>query len=114
METIVSLFAVIAGLLLRLALPILGTAILIYFLRKLDAHWQKEAQLAPVPIQKAKCWKIKSCTPEQQKNCPAAASPQPCWQVYRLPNGYLREKCISCDVFIDAPTPTLKIEPRRM
>jgi hypothetical protein len=114
MEAITSLFMVIAGLLLRLALPILGTVILIYFLRKLDAHWQEEAQLAPVSIQKLECWKIQGCTPEQRKNCPAAASPLPCWQVYRLPNGYLREKCISCNVFLDAPTPNLKIEPRRM
>ena len=114
METVTSFLAVIAGLLLRLALPIIGTIILIYFLRKLDAHWQEEAQLVPVSIQKVECWKIKGCSPEQQKDCVAAASSLPCWQVYRLPNGYLREKCISCEVFMDAPTPTLKIETRRM
>lgn len=114
METITSLLAVIAGLLLRLALPIIGTAILIYFLRKLDAHWQEEAQLAPVSLQKVECWKIKGCSPEQKKKCVAASSPLPCWQVYRLPNGYLREECISCKVFVDAPLPTLKFEPRRM
>jgi len=114
METMTSLLAVIAGLLLRLALPIIGTGILIYFLRRLDAHWQTEAQLTPVSTQKVECWKIKGCSPEQQKNCIAAASSLPCWQAYRLPNGYLREKCISCEVFIDAPTPTLKFEPRRI
>jgi hypothetical protein len=114
METITSLLAIIAGLLLRLALPIVGTGILIYFLRKLDAHWQTESQLAPISIQKTECWKIKDCSPEQRKKCVAASSSLPCWQVYRLPNGYLREECISCKVFIDAPIPTLKIEPRRM
>jgi hypothetical protein len=114
METITSVFAVIAGLLLRLALPILGTGILIYLLRKLDAHWQEEAQHGPASIQKVECWKIKGCSPEQQKYCPAATSSLPCWQVHRLPNGYLHEKCISCKIFIDAPTPSLKIEPRRM
>ncbi len=114
METTTPLLAVLTGLLLRLALPIAGTSILIYFLRKLDTHWQTEAQLTPVSTQKVECWKIKGCSQEQQKNCIAAASSVPCWQVYRLPNGYLREKCISCEVFTNAPVPTLKIEPRRI
>ena len=114
MEAISSLLAIVAGLLLRLALPILGTGLLIYLLRKLDARWQTEAQLAPLSAPQIECWKVKGCSPEQQKNCTAATSPLPCWQIYRLPNGYLREKCISCEVFTNAPIPTLKIEPRRM
>ena len=114
METLTSLLAVLTGLLLRLALPIVGTGILIYFLRKLDAHWQTEAQLAPIAIQKVECWKVKGCSPEQQKKCIAVTSSLPCWQAYRLPNGYLREKCLSCEVFVNAPIPTLKTEPRRM
>ena len=114
METITSFLALLTGLLVRLAIPIAGTAILIYFLRKLDAHWQAEAQLPPVPAQKAECWKVKGCSPAQKKNCVAASSPLPCWQVFRRPNGYLQEECISCPVFIDAPAPALKVEPRRM
>ena len=114
MDAITSLLAIITGLLLRLALPIVGTGILIYFLRKLDAHWQAEAQLAPAPVQKVECWRIKGCLPKQRQNCIAATSPLPCWQVFRQPNGYMNEKCISCEVFTNAPIPTLKIEPRRM
>jgi len=114
MEAITSLLAVVTGLLLRLALPIAGTAILIYFLRKLDARWQIQAQLTPLPMEKVEGGKVKGCSPEQQKDCLAASSASPCWQVQRLPNGYLREKCISCEVFTNAPTPILKIEPRRM
>lgn len=114
METITSLLAILTGLLLRLAIPIAGTGLLIYFLRKLDAHWQAEAQFPPMPAQKVECWKIKGCPPEQQESCVAASASLPCWQVYRKPNGYLQEKCISCEVFIDAPIPALKIEPRRM
>ena len=67
MEAITSLLAVITGLLLRLALPIVGTAILIYLLRKLDAHWQTQAQLTPIPMEKVECWKVKGCSLEQQK-----------------------------------------------
>lgn len=114
METITSLTAIVAGLLLRLAIPILGTGILIYFLRKLDAHWQAEANLMPAHAQKLDCAKIKDCSKEQQQNCLAASSALPCWQVRRQPNGYLQEACISCEVFINAPIPAIKIEPRRM
>ena len=114
METITSLLAVLTGLLLRLAIPIAGTGILVYFLRKLDAHWQTEAKLPPVSVQKVECWKLKGCSPDHKKDCIAASSSLPCWQVFRQPNGYLREECISCKVFVDAPAPALTIEPRRM
>ena len=104
METITSLFAIITGLLLRLAIPIAVTALVIYFLRKLDTRWQSEAQLT-VLVEKPECWKVKGCTPEQIKNCAAGQSPLPCWQAKRLPNGYLRDECISCEVFLNAPNP---------
>jgi hypothetical protein len=114
METVTSLLAIVTGLVLRLAIPIVGTILLVYLLRKLDGQWQAEAERIPVTVEKVECWKIKGCSEEQRKNCVATASPLPCWQVHRLPNGYLQEHCISCEVFTNAPTPTLKIEPRRM
>ena len=114
METVTSLLAILAGLLVRLAIPIAGTLLLVYLLRKLDAHWQAEAERIPTAMEKIECWKIKSCSEEQRKNCVAPSSSLPCWQVYRQPNGYLHEKCISCEVFINAPVPALKTEPRRM
>jgi hypothetical protein len=114
METITSILAILIGLLLRLAIPIAGTILIVYFLRRMDARWQAEAQLPPTPARKAECWNIKGCSPAQKKACKAAASSLPCWQVFRQPNGYLQEGCISCKVFIDAPTPALQAEPRRM
>ena len=90
METIISLLAILTGLLVRLVIPILITALLIFALRKLDARWQEEAQ-TPVNIEKPECWKIKGCAPEQIETCKGASSPLPCWQAYRSPNGYLRE-----------------------
>jgi hypothetical protein len=114
METLTSLFAILTGLLLRLAIPIVGTIILVYLLRQLDAHWQAEAELTPIPPVKTECWKIKGCSEEQHKKCTGAVSPLPCWQAFRQPNGYLQEKCISCEVFIKAPIPAIKPEPRRM
>ena len=98
--------AVIAGLLLRLALPILATALVIVFLRRLDAHWRSEARYAPAKVEKPHCWKIRNCTPAQQKVCLALKSPAPCWQVFRLPNGYLRDQCLTCTVLARAPLPS--------
>jgi len=114
METFMTFLALLSGVLLRLAIPILGTAVLIYFLRRLDERWRAETSLAPAPIQKLECWKVKGCSANQQKNCAARTSPLPCWQFYRQSSGHLQEECLSCKVFIDAPIPALKIEPRRM
>ncbi len=114
METIISFFYILVGFVLRLAIPIAATILLIFFLRKLDARWQAEAELQPAPTNKPECWKIKGCTPEQKGNCEAVTSSLPCWQVYRLPNGYLREECLSCEVFTQAPIPLLNSQPRRM
>ena len=114
MELIQSLFALIVGLLLRLAFPIAITLGLIVLLRRLDARWQKEAPLPTLAVQKPECWKVNGCPPEQVANCSGAKSTLPCWQAFRLPNGYLREGCLTCKVFTDAPLPTLKIETRRL
>lgn len=114
METLISFLYIIVGLLVRLAIPILATLLLVYFLRKLDIRWQAEAELHPHMVEKPECWKIKGCTPQQTENCEAYRSKLPCWQVYRLPNGYLNEDCLSCQVFTEAPIPTLKPEPRRL
>ena len=108
MEAITNFLFILAGLLVRLAIPIALTAVLIFFLRKLDTRWQSEAH-APLPVDKVKCWEVKGCSPEQAENCAAGQSSLPCWQVYRLPNGYLREECLSCEVFRKAPIPAQTI-----
>jgi hypothetical protein len=114
MESLVTFFYIMAGFILRLAIPIAGTILIIFLLRKLDARWQAEAELQTGSENKPECWKIKGCTPEQIESCAGAASPLPCWQVYRQPNGYLNEECMTCKVFIEAPIPTLHVEPRRL
>ena len=114
METMISLHALIAGLLLRLAIPIALTALLIFFLRKLDTRWQAEAQTPQPALQTVECWKIKGCSAEQRNHCVAYRSELPCWQAKRLPNGYLHEECLSCEIFTEAPMPALKTESRRI
>lgn len=114
METLISILVLIAGLLIRLAMPIALTAMLIFVLRKLDAHWQAEAELPQPAVPVIECWKVKNCSTEQRKICVAYQATVPCWQVKRLPNGYLREECLSCKIFTKAPMPVFKTEPRRM
>ena len=114
METMTAFVVLCAGLLVRLALPIAVTLVMVYFLRKLDARWQAEAELHQQGMEKPECWKIKGCPPQQTENCEANKSELPCWQVNRLPNGYLQEGCLSCPVFLNAPVPSMKTEPRSL
>jgi hypothetical protein len=108
MATQSSLLAVLVGFALRLGIPVLITLLVIYLLRRLDAHWQAEVEQekrSPA-ITKVECWKTKGCTPEQRRNCAALSSPLPCWQVSRLKDGRLKEECLGCEIFLKAPLPT--------
>jgi hypothetical protein len=108
MEWLNTILVALFGLLLRLAIPIAITLLAVYILRKVDERWQEEAAQVPpaVAVQKVPCWDIKNCPAEQRSNCPSPTSVEPCWQVHRLPNGYLREECLNCQVFHQAPIPT--------
>src|SRR5512138_1743200 len=114
METSMSFLALCFGLLLRLVFPIAITLLLAAVLRKLDARWQREAQAEYSPVQRPECWDIKGCSTKQRQSCPVFTSSLPCWQVFRFANGYLRQDCMSCKVFLDAPIPKIKAGPRRV
>lgn len=108
METLTEILAVITGFALRLAIPIAITAIAVYFLRKLDARWQTEADEQPLlpVVEKPECWDAHNCPLKDREMCPGYQSDKPCWQAFRSKNGHLQEKCIGCDVFEKAPMPT--------
>ncbi len=103
MQTMDTWLAILTGVLVRLAIPILITVLGVYFLRKLDSLWQAAGEELPSKVKKPECWKTMGCTPAQRKKCPGFASPAPCWQARRLPNGYLLEVCLDCPVFRAAP-----------
>ena len=108
METITAILAVISGIVLRLAIPVAITAVVIYFLRRLDTRWKAEAEqqiLLPL-VEKPKCWEVNGCSPEMRATCKGYQSEQPCWQAFRKENGYLKEICLGCEVFRKAPAPT--------
>lgn len=99
-----SLIVILLGLALRLALPVAITVIAIYFLRKLDAHWQEEARREmDQPGETGQSWDLKDCPIEKKSANPLLVSTLPCWQTHRLPSGYLNDECLSCAVFRNAP-----------
>lgn len=107
MEWINSVLVVLAGLGLRLAIPIGITLLAVYVLHKVDVRWQEEAAQMPAQVDgdKPHCWDINACPAEKVKDCPVPASPEPCWQMHRQSNGYLAEACLNCQVFHQAPIP---------
>lgn len=104
-----TIFALILGVFLRLVLPLLVTGLVVYGLRALDIRWQREAELERDLLVRDEepCWKEQGLSMEEIK-ARVAESGKPCWQIHRLSNGYLREACLECEVFIDAPPPALK------
>ena len=107
METLSLWFAIMVGIAARLVVPIFVTMLAVYLLRRLDARWEREAQAPTVKVEKPACWEIKGCSPEASKECIGRTSPLPCWQAQRTSNGYLREQCLACVVFVKAPAPSL-------
>lgn len=107
METNTAVFAVVSGLVIRLAIPIGITAIAIYFLRHLDTRWKIEAEkeLLYSAVEKPKCWEINGCSAEMRETCAGYQSKLPCWQAFRQENGYMQERCLGCAVFLKAPVP---------
>lgn len=95
----------IAGLALRLGIPLGLTILAAWGLRKLDQHWQREArelsQAGRVPtMTMIRCWVLNDCPLERRAKCPAYMNDGvPCWQVFRNDEGQLAEGCLECDVF---------------
>jgi hypothetical protein len=102
--------AVLVGLSLRIAVPVLITIVAVLALSRLDRHWQSEAGPASAGVRKPQCWKTQSCSAEKRKDCPGYKSAQPCWQVFRQGNGYLDQKCLGCPVLVAAPIPNLALK----
>lgn len=112
MDGLMSILAVILGLLLRLGIPVLATILIILWLRHLDEEWKGQAdreQARAGIVLRARnpgCWKINNCPPERRANCPAFANPDmPCWQVFRAKDGRLLDTCLGCEIFRGAPVP---------
>jgi hypothetical protein len=106
---ITSILVVLTGLLVRLVVPLVVTALVVYLLHRLDVRWQAEAEKERKVLVKDEmpCWKEQGLSMDEIK-LRAKKNNQPCWQTYRSSNGYLREACLDCEVFLSAPIPTPK------
>jgi hypothetical protein len=101
-----SIFVVLAGFLIRIAIPLLLMLALVYLLRRLDARWQMEAlyrQKLDADETQEHTWELKDCSIEGALQWPALQSSQHCWQVLRKSNGTIHEECLRCKVFRAAP-----------
>jgi hypothetical protein len=102
-------FAIILGVLLRIAVPLVVTILIFTVLKRLDEHWKREADIRPdqqVKPGNVGCWEFNSCPEKARAACKAYQNPDsPCWQVFRDKNGRMQERCIGCDVFRHAPVP---------
>jgi hypothetical protein len=105
MNAIYSALVILIGVVLRLALPIVITILVVSYLGKLDNRWQAEAESEEPQPDPEQSWDLEDCPIEQGKVSPAAFSLFPCWQTNRLSNGYLNEQCLTCKVFRNAPVP---------
>lgn len=110
LEWIDVIMAVAVGLLLRFGIPLSLTALLIWWLRRLDIRWQAEAEeMRRVRVETAvaaqpPCWEIRNCSAELRAACPIyGRRDKPCWQLRREITGRLPEACLDCIVFRNAP-----------
>jgi len=99
---VISLFLLCA---LRFGVPLGITFLLAWGLRRLDAHWQAEAELKiakkevrQIAVSQERCWELRNCSPQKRETCPAYAHPEePCWAVVSA-NGHLPRACRDCHV----------------
>lgn len=113
MSDLLPYLALFAGLALRLGIPVALTILAIWWFNRLDNRWQESAEqdrskMAPAPAGPVNvgCWEIKKCSPQRLATCPAyARKDTPCWQVFRDDKGLLKEGCLGCRVFQEAPVP---------
>jgi hypothetical protein len=113
METFNIFGALVIGVIVRVAVPVAITTMLVYMFTRLDARWKAEAEQQKAPAVNSRmlaknpgCWEINGCSDQKKKVCKAYANPDvPCWQLFRTKEGLLRERCIGCDVFKQAPIP---------
>lgn len=115
MESSQGLLLTVLWALARFGLPVLITIVVVSILSKFDSRWKEEAlarqrqesELGVIPL--VKCWVFKDCSPEMRSKCPAYTDQSmPCWQVFRDKNDFLKEDCLTCPVFRNAPVPSVK------
>jgi uncharacterized membrane protein YraQ (UPF0718 family) len=106
---------VVGMFLLRLGVPLAITLAVGYWLRRLDARWEAEAQAqweqeeAPAELKALKtteqpCWETKGCDEASRAQCPACKLWDiPCWVARLRATGRLPTECFNCELFSFKP-----------
>ncbi|GAB4542606.1 MAG: hypothetical protein Fur002_13160 [Anaerolineales bacterium] len=99
-----AILTVLLGISVRLVIPILATALIVFWLHRLDTKWQAQAEKERELAQKGStpCWKQEGFSAEESLQR-AALSESACWQANRAADGHLMETCLTCEVFRAAP-----------
>lgn len=110
--------AVAVLFLLRLGVPVAVTTAIVWWLRRLDARWEAEAEVASrrvlelkaaAPVAEAParpCWEVRNCPAGMRDNCPAYFQPDvPCWLARRAADGHLPGACADCARFTPVAAP---------
>ena len=109
MEWLPTTLAMILGILLRIAVPIIVTILFVYLLKKLDERWKSESDIGTGQADQSGnigCWDVNNCPAEKRVGMQGlpkpghpllAGVPGRKWQITR--------SCIGCDVFRHAPVP---------
>ena len=102
---------------LRLGVPLAITVAVGYWLHRLDAKWQAEAQaqqeaflaqqedranpeIEILKVIKEPCWVTKGCPETIYKQCPAYRQPNiPCWMARFRVEEIIPSKCYQCTLF---------------
>lgn len=111
MDPLTASIVFLLGAALRLGFPLGITVIVVWLLQRLDARWEIEAEKERTRVPatltlSVPCWVTRNCPAERRAICPAYLDPTlPCWQLFRDQRGQLREACLGCEVFIQAPVP---------
>ncbi|MEW6717008.1 MAG: hypothetical protein AB1345_05870 [Chloroflexota bacterium] len=108
-----NVLGLIFAVLLRIGIPVGITFLAAWYLRRLDARWQDEAEQLQKEVQvpvalslRTPCWEVRFCPEKRKGDCPAYACPEiPCWQFFRENGGPLKGDCLDCVVFLEAPPP---------
>ncbi len=98
-------FFVVVGVALRLGIPVVLTIAVTWWLRRLDAQWQREARRPPEPSAPpvALGGDLDSCPFASRAPRAAADQPDtPCWEAIRSETGDLQPACLNCPVFRNA------------
>jgi len=113
--------SMVLGILVRIGIPVGLTAILAFFLKRLDSKWREEARqvqpgdglLRDIWLNNP-CWGETDCVEEQREKCAVFnQKKEPCWEVYRE-NGSMQSKCQECEYRKELLLPVrINIETKR-